>query len=250
MLRCPKCGYDNELGRIFCHSCGAKLDLNQIKPPGRAGRRLRKKGGVSATRLVRRVIEVAVLALVVLALYLAAQVPTVRPISTTSADLVGADRKRFDLEQLAQQRRPGSVSITEAELNAFIDALGFEKPQGKGIAVVPSKVQIELGEGETTVIFRGRITVGGQWNKNVLFRYTGVPMVENGQFVYRPVAGAVGALPIHPWILKKTGLFDRYFGRVFGNLKHEKQLLDKLTSISVNPRRVLLSYQPAVAPAE
>ena len=30
---CPKCNYDNELGRIFCHSCGAKLDLTKIKPP-------------------------------------------------------------------------------------------------------------------------------------------------------------------------------------------------------------------------
>jgi hypothetical protein len=44
--------------------------------------------------------------------------------------------------------------------------------------------------------------------------------------------------------LEKTGLFDRYYAKPFGDLGQEKQMLDTLTSISVTPKEVLLTYQP------
>ena len=30
MINCTKCGSGNELGRVFCLSCGAKLDLSNL----------------------------------------------------------------------------------------------------------------------------------------------------------------------------------------------------------------------------
>jgi len=30
MVFCKKCGTDNQLGRVFCTSCGAKLDLTNM----------------------------------------------------------------------------------------------------------------------------------------------------------------------------------------------------------------------------
>ena len=32
MIKCEECGHDNELGAIFCRECGAKLDIDNIKP--------------------------------------------------------------------------------------------------------------------------------------------------------------------------------------------------------------------------
>ena len=85
MVTCPKCGYDNELGRIFCHSCGTKLNLQEIKSTNEGGRALKKKKGRSPIgRLVRGTINVAIPVALIVTVYLAVQVPGIRPISTTN----------------------------------------------------------------------------------------------------------------------------------------------------------------------
>ena len=106
MVICQKCGYDNELGRIFCHSCGAKLDLTEIKSPSQGGKSLaKKKRGTPAGKIIRRTINIAILVIVVAVIFLALQVPSVRPINTSSDDLISADKKRFALDDLAVQKR-------------------------------------------------------------------------------------------------------------------------------------------------
>jgi hypothetical protein len=245
MVTCPKCGYENELGRIFCHSCGAKLNLQEIKSPSQGGKRLTKrKGGSPSARMLRRAINIAILAVVIVVILLALQVPSVRPISTTNNDLVAADKKRFELDELASQKTPQTITITEAELNAFIETLGFQKGGGKPLEVVPTRLQFELGDGVVTAVFLGKIHLGGSLDKQLYLSYTGVPAIERGSFVFKRVGGALGALPINAWILEKTGLFDRYYAKVFANLGHEKQVLDSLSSISVSANGVALNYQP------
>src|SRR5580704_15167710 len=120
MVICSKCGYDNELGRIFCHSCGAKLNLSEIKAPGQGGKDLtkKKKGGKGKT--LGRVVQVVVVALIITVIFLALQVPTLRPISTSSEDLTSIDKKRFELDGLNLQRSPRTIAISETELNAFV----------------------------------------------------------------------------------------------------------------------------------
>src|SRR5579862_9728543 len=120
MVICSKCGYDNELGRIFCHSCGAKLNLSEIKSPSQGGKSLakkkkRKEGMIG--RLIQIVIVLAIVAVIILAL----QVPALRPISTSSEDLTSIDKKRFELDGLNLQKSPRTIAVSETELNAFVD---------------------------------------------------------------------------------------------------------------------------------
>jgi len=245
MVTCPKCGYDNELGRIFCHSCGTKLNLTEIKSVSQGGKSLKKKkAGSPIGRLVRRTVEIGSVVAFVIVIYLAVQVPGVRPISTSNDDLISADKKRGELDDLATQKQPRAVSISEAELNAFIETLGFEKGETTTFEVIPTKLQLELGDGVVTAIFIGKIHLGGSVDKQLYLNYTGVPAIEGGAFVFKAVGGSLGALPINPWILEKTGLFDRYYGKVFSKLDHEKQVLNSLSSISVTPKEVVLNYQP------
>jgi hypothetical protein len=243
MVICSKCGYDNELGRIFCHSCGAKLNLSEIKSPSQGGKDLTKKKkrkGAMLARLIQIVIALAIVVTLVLIL----QVPALRPISTSSEDLTSIDKKRFELDGLNLQRTPQTISISETELNAFVDTLGLQKSEAKGVSIVPSKLQVELGDGFVTAIFISKIHLGGSFEKQLYLTYTGVPTMEGGHLVFKPTAGAIGALPIHPLILEKTGIFDRIYGRLFGNLGQERQMLDALDSIAVTPKEVLLTYQP------
>jgi hypothetical protein len=243
MIVCSKCGYDNELGRIFCHSCGAKLDLTEVKAPGQGGRTFRRtRGGVG--KLFSRLVSIALLAVIVLTLFLACQVPNIRPISISSDDLNKSDEKRTALDRLLVEKKPDTISVTEGELNSFVQTLGFESGSAGTLQVVPTKLQLELGDGVITAVFLGRLHIAGSVDKQVYLSYTGVAMVENGHFVFQPTAGALGSLPLPRWFLVKTGILDRYFANLFVNMNREKQVLDSLSSISVNPQSIAFNYQP------
>jgi hypothetical protein len=244
MVICQKCGYDNELGRIFCHSCGTKLNLSEIKSPSQGGKSLAKKKASSAGKTFGRIINIAILVAVIAVLYLAMQVPSLRPISTSNEDLNSSDKKRFELDDLVTQKQPRTISVTEGELNSFIDTLGFARQEARNLEVIPTKLQIELGDGVVTAIFIGKIHFGGSVEKRIYMSYTGVPTIEGGHFVFKRVGGALGSLPMAPWLLEKTGWFDRYYAKVFANLDREKQVLDSLASISVTPKEAVLTYQP------
>src|SRR2546422_2604318 len=120
MLQCQKCGFDNELGRIFCHQCGTKLDLTQIKAPGHGGKKLRRKGDWSVRKIVKWVVDLVLLALLVWGIYLLCQVPEVRSIKRTDADKDSATAKKFELEQHINQKKPVQMTITDGELNSLI----------------------------------------------------------------------------------------------------------------------------------
>jgi hypothetical protein len=246
MVTCSKCGYDNELGRIFCHSCGAKLDLSGIKAPSQGGAKLKKRGGTGG-KLLGRTIVIVILAALGVVIFLAAQVPSLRPLSTTSQDLRSADQKRFDLDQLSARSQARQISITEGELNAFIDTLGFKKGEGKGVLVTPTNLQMELGDGVVKAIFIGKLSIGNAFSKGIYLSLTGTPTIEDGQFVFKPVSGAIGSLPVSPWIMEHTGLLENYFAKLFAHQTKEKQILDSLKSISVTPQQVVLDYGPTSA---
>jgi hypothetical protein len=167
-----------------------------------------------------------------------------RPISTSSEDLTSIDKKRFELDGLNLQKSPRTISISETELNAFIDTLGLQKSEPKGVAFIPTKLQVELGDGFVTAIYISKIHLNSSFEKQICLTYSGVPAMEGGHLVFKPIGGAVGSLSIHPWILEKTGIFDRCYASLFGNLGQEKQMLDSLASITVTPKAVLLTYQP------
>ncbi len=241
MLACPKCGHDNELGRIFCHKCGTKLDLSQIKPPGQGGKRLggKKSGGGGAVKWVIRLVILGGLAWGV---YLMAQVPDMRKIDYSSAD-IRAFYQQLDALKVAEARKsPVSVQVNDSEIAAYMATFKTQEAEGRGIKVIPGKLQMELGEGVVTTIVVGRITVGSV-EKGLYISYTGVPEITDGHFQLRPVAAAIGALPIHPWILEHAGLIQSYFKQIYGGLQ-EKELLENLTKITVRSGVATLEYQP------
>jgi hypothetical protein len=185
-----------------------------------------------------------ILVAVIVTFYLAAQIPPIRPISTANDDFGSADKKRMQLDDLVTQKQPQTITVSEAELNSLIGSQGFEKGNRAFLEVVPTQLQLELGEGVVTAIFLGKIHLGGSLDKQIYLSYTGVPTVEGGHFVFKPLAGAVGTLPISGWILEKTGVLDRYYAKVFTNLGHEKDVLGSLSSISVTAKEAVLNYQP------
>ncbi len=244
MLKCNKCGFDNELGRIFCHQCGSKLDLNQIKPPSRGGPKIRRKGRMTPAKFARIVIELIFLLVALWGVYLACQTPEVRPFKPTNSQLLAADDKRLVLEQMVQQSRPASVEVSATELNAFISSMSFEKSKGTGMEVVPLALRADLGEGTVELSFLGELHSGDYLSKKLYISYTGAPTVEDGAFDFKPVSATVGELPIHPALLQATPFVQGVFERLFSRLDNERSVLDQLTSIEVHRDRVVFTYKP------
>jgi hypothetical protein len=238
MIICPKCQYDNELGRIFCHSCGTKLDLARIKPPSE-GAKIRRKIKRGASRTVRMLIEVAITGVLVVCIWLMCLTPEVKSTPPTVAEADVAEKKREDLETLVEGDTGGKIEAKEAELNSYLTANGFVKDKpGEGFQVSPVALHATLEDGAVKVEFRGTIHFGSTFDKGLYLGYEGVPALENGQFVFRPTGGWLGKLPIHPWLLKNTGLFDNYMGRLLVNLTADRQLIEKLSSITVTHEAV------------
>jgi len=82
MILCPKCSFDNEMGRIFCHQCGAKLDLDRSsRRADRAGLVRRKEAAPPRVRGASGAsgIEVVLLAVFIWVIYLMTRTPRFSP---------------------------------------------------------------------------------------------------------------------------------------------------------------------------
>lgn len=250
MLTCPKCGFDNELGRIFCHQCGTKLDLDKIKAPSRGGPSLKRRDApLTAGKVFLRVAEVALLLIVVWGVYLLWQVPDTKPIVSTATDQASAEKKRLALERAMDLRKPAAIQLSEPEVAAYLNRLGFEKHDTKGFRVTPTSIQVEFEQGVIVVGMFAQFEIGSAIQKKIYVQYRGAPVIDHEQFSLRPVAAQFGDLPIHPQLLESTSAIQRYFAETFRNLDQEKRLLGQLTSVVAEPRRVTLRYEPAGATA-
>ena len=256
MLVCPKCSFDNELGRIFCHQCGAKLDLDKIKPTSGPGRIVRRKRRGGWKRVVGWIIEGGLMAAIVWCLYLITRTPEVQPVKSINAEVLAADNKRIALERAIYQSRPSptglQLRLTPAELDTYLNSKGWDKPPDHGFRIEPIALRVELHDGVVTLKYLGTAKWGEGFAKKIFLSYTGLPSVKDGRFEFAPVAAAIGELPIHPSILRQTGFIQNQFQHLFAKLNDEKELLDHLNSILVERDHVLLVCQPkggAAAPA-
>ena len=239
MLECPKCKFNNELGRIFCHQCGTKLDLSQIKPPTE-GAKMRRRVKRNVARTTRTLIELAIAGVLILGIVALCLVPAVKSVDPTNAELMAADTMRMDLERLVNSAKGGTMTITENQLNTFLNT-NFEKPKGQGLEVSPTVLRATFANGSIKLEFVGVIHFGTFYDKSLYFGYTGEPVVVDGKFSFRPSGGWIGKLPVHPKILAVVPFIDNAFGQMFQNLKEDAELLDKLTSLTITPEGAQLT---------
>lgn len=234
---CQKCGHDNELGRIFCHGCGTKLDLDSMAPPKVLKTKNWRRGPWG---VLRRILDVVILLAVATMGYLLWQVAEVPTTQLDNAMMVVLDNKRMDLDMAEATGKARTIVLTGGEVNAFFAGLGFGKGDGKGFELVPQRIQATLGEGRVTVVLVDKLQFGSSFSKELSFTFIGRPVVRGGEFRWEPTGGALGKLPLHPQLVSVTGFTEQLLGGALRTLTHEKQLLDKLQSIVVEPGKVTL----------
>ena len=205
MIICAQCGFENQVGHIFCSQCRTKLDLSRmseddimnIKVP--AGRKWRR-------------IALALLLLLGVALVLACIPSTLETGLGTKAELQQARRK---LALLEKGVAPLPQCFTEAEVNACLAAnLGAQHQSG---AVKLRSIRVQLKP--SAVIVLARTTwdpplAGGVKMGSIAITYgiTGVPEFGEQGFRFTISRGRLGYLPLPgPWSLVMTPLVKAHF---------------------------------------
>lgn len=244
MLTCPKCGHNNELGRVFCHQCGQKLDLNQIQAPGKIRR---PRSSWTVGRILGLGIRLVILGVLIWGIYLAFQVPAPPDQTTLNVDLVSFYRKRDAMENAIQRQRPSEITFTEAEVNAFLQSLKLEQPSGRGVVVTVTKLWLWLDAQGATAQVWGKISLGERWEKKLALRYKVRPRVAEGRLEFEPVEGQIGSLPVPRWVLRHTPFMERWFAQVFGQLEEEKRLLNASSAVETGQHVLRVKYQPRPA---
>ncbi len=213
-VTCPACGHANPLGRMFCMSCGARLELSE-----KTVRQARERGmrGSGVSRFIRLLVFLAALA---------ALVAMLRPVSPAGAtggtqDSASLARKLNALQQAQLEHRSLHVIAEESEVNAYLQEALEEsrKTQGGGSFFELTRINVAFAKDELTVLLvaeRGQLTVTQELR--------GAPVIEGGRFALKLTSVRVGQLPL-------PGAAGRLLaGRaavVFSGMSREREVLGR-----------------------
>lgn len=132
MIRCPKCEAENQIGAIFCRSCGERLNLEDLKPDDIASQN-RPSGLKTVAVICGRTIKLAILLLIVLCL-VGLFIPPPQGVEEYEN---GERRYRGALAKLDSLSRgvPAGTKYTlsTAEINALADAQGGFADESWGV---------------------------------------------------------------------------------------------------------------------
>ena len=242
-LICPDCRSENEVERVYCHDCGAKLDRSKLKKEGKVAeerpeeiqKRVRRMFRGRPDRFKRvffKLSKVIIAACVAATLVLLVSPPPEVPEKKKSSELPA--QINLDLENATMAHRGGQLRYTEEQVNAYLANALRNKQEALDKPLLHfERVLVKIDEGLC------QITA-----ERSLFGYplytTGIVEVStaNGEIVASIRAGSIGRMQIHPEIMKYG---DVLFADVWQALDRERKLVAKLAAIEFHPQTVVLT---------
>jgi len=241
MIICPKCQYDNDLGRIFCAKCGEKLDITKVKAPTSVRKRPKGEKHRSFQKIVSdftaKLIKVAILAAVACVLTLLAAPPVFQRKDFNASDVISFEEKRGQLEDSQTSEQKKQIVFKEEELNAALSQAIYNTTATQ--AADPNAIKLEtmyLGFQEGTV----RVTIANKWRWFRLnLQEQSTPVQENGVWTLQPTAFWIGRLRLPPAL--NSYVNQLYFSRLWASFVNEKTLIEKLTGLELKPGQAVLT---------
>ena len=234
-LPCAECGYANEAERVYCHSCGAKLDRSLLpKPdekdgktetPEQARKRIAtianpKSGG--AGREIKMAASVLIYSAILAALILVARKPDGVPEVSKEMPARSVGDEMMDARDAVEPRR---LDFTEAEINAYLRKLKSEDG-----TVLRTYVNLNPG----VLHFGAEKSVFGlPLYSGVLYRLE----VKDGKFTPTMLGGNFGRLQVHPLAMQ---YLDFFFQKLWTALSHERQQMDQMRAVVVRKGTITL----------
>lgn len=220
-VTCGSCGHRNPMGRLYCMSCGAKLEVTEksVSVTGAAAQR-----GRNVLRGLRLLITLGLL--VVLVQLMRPVQPRAEVGSRSEANILG--RKLTVLQDALMEHRARTELLPESEINAYLfEILQRSDPSRRSwLGLNLQTVQIRLVEGKALVL----LSAGqGAWQITQEINVT--PVRSDGGWTCEVTAMRIGHLPL-PRSLAK-GLAARS-GQVFGGLSREAEVLKRMNELRLS----------------
>ncbi len=228
VIRCEKCSSDNRMGQLFCRECGAKLDLSKMQAPapGKKGGRNRnndERSGISAARIVRIALTVALVTVLAL-LCIPAPAPGQDP-SPQGARIVQA--KMGAIRGAISRRNDVQEQFDVADINAHLQDRLVRPPTDNQYQLQLREVRIGLFPGGAQV-----------WTKSTLgplpLTHSTQVRIERGAdgrhlfIADRPAR--IGRMPMIGPLRDRT--LDQLIG-VFNRMNEELNMLNRLPRVEV-----------------
>ena len=242
-LSCTSCGYDNDPTRVYCHSCGKRLERGAQAPPPPTGymhptdvakmKKPRESGawGRYVGGLVRLLILAGLLGAVVLAVLPPHDLPV-----AVAPDAALAGRLTSLVAASAQAEGTRSFSVPAADINTWLVSSVVLPPQGESmVRLDPQRVYAVPGHGEVRVGLEAKVAAA--WPVYFEGCYAPVSDGQGTRMVARSFS--VGRLPL-PSV---TGMFvQRQFDRLVGALAGPLGELTSASHVGITPESVTLCW--------
>ena len=249
-ITCKQCGHVNEGERVYCHSCGAKLERNllpeEAKPdvtPEKERKRIRKltRPPYDVARDVSTVSLVLLWSIVAAALIQIARPPDDVP-PMPKERVLDAPQMNFELEQALSAPIPQQLALTEDAINAYLQ--NRIKPGEAGLAgtVKFDRVFVRLENGVCRIVSQ-RSFLDNPLYGSILYQLA----IEGNKLQATCVGGYFGRLPVHPKIMRSLAVI---YSDLWEQLKSEQKVLGEMASIEVGKtiqgkRTILIATNPA-----
>ena len=241
-LICPDCQHENELERIYCHNCGARLDrTNLIKEKIEADeseaqtqKHLRKmfdprrgRGKATALKFCKTLLgALATAAVVVMILP-----PTDLPPETKKLDF--APMINMELINATSSPQPVTLIYSEEQVNSYLASIVRSKSSHASEGYFPLRRILARFREDACAIeiqrqfFALSIYAGASYRVRL----------EDGKIVTETLGGHIGRMPIHPSIMK---LSDLLLAKAWSTLDRERKSVARLSRIELHPQSVTL----------
>jgi hypothetical protein len=237
MIECPKCGYDNDLGRIFCAKCGDKLEISRVKAPSRIRHRGRGKGATSMQTTLMLMggnfVRIIVLACIAALLTAIALPPKFERLDITEADLASFQEKKTQVSDAVDNQQEVKMMFTESEVNASMaDSVKETTKKAQSNRPVLDSVYIQFREGDAL------LTAQNKWKWFRLgVQVLSEPKNVSEKWTFTPKVIWIGRLHI-PQQLNAT-IVDVFLSKIL-NFDSERQILNQMSAISIKPGQLSL----------
>ena len=246
-IKCPECGNENQLGAIFCRGCGAKLDIESIRPEIKDAK---VGGGLSG--LFHRLMMVLSL-LIALGVLAALFLPYgLRKFDTPSEDVVKAATLKYDALLLKVEGGRGPVRhvFTPVEAMAIINNMFLQKQTGDvGASYAVDDVLFDVSAAGELIIGLDAKLYG---KVPVRFELIGKPTVSGGDagaapsFGFEIVSASMGRVSM-PVDILKAKLAEKFTFIV--QAADAVKIMKVINGIEVDPEgNIVVSFPEAKAP--
>jgi len=247
-LTCKQCNFENEPERVYCHNCGAKLDRSLLpKEPAPKVAREAEKSRKRVRKLVtpktgfftnwhRALLNVVCSAVSVAALIQMARPPDGVPPTPTKDAVLDAPNLLDQMGDAQMSTAAQTQSLTQDSINLYLASAVHNRGDTSGDYFKFDRAFVNLGNGFI------KITAQESAFGYPIYASTDYKLsIGANKLVATNIGGSLGRLPVHPMIMTYC---DAAFQQLWAALDREKQLLDRMQSVSIQPQAFTYTTKP------